>query len=293
MPNDWQPSCRSNPSCRRWSGSPSAPRRSCSRRSADRWCAPPQSTSVSPWFLMPSVQLGGTQRPAVQTPECSRCRCGTPWRRRSGAQSAPPQSMSDSVPFRIVSVQLAATQTLAAQIRLTQSVVATQRLPLAHDEQVAPPQSMSVSSAFILTSVHEVQIPRRAPVVRTVGRGGADFAVGALAAGRGAAAVDVHLAAVLHPVDARGAEAPLAARVQAVGRDGTLLGVGAFGAGGSGAAAVDVHFTAVLHLVDARGAEAALSSARSGSRRRRDRSCRRRTWRTALRRSRRQPRRRS
>ena len=108
---------------------------------------------------MPSVQLGGTQRPAVQIPDTQSVPTRHTLVSAQRAQSVPPQSTSDSVPFRTVSVQLAATQALAAQIRLTQSVVATQRLPLAHDEHVAPPQSMSVSSAFILTSVHDVQSP--------------------------------------------------------------------------------------------------------------------------------------
>src|SRR5262245_10069540 len=108
---------------------------------------------------MPSVQLGGAHRPALQTPvmQALPVRQTAPiWQR---AQSAAPQAMSDSGPLRGASVQFAPTQMLFEQIRLTQSVVVTQRRLLAQAVHVVPPQSMSVSSPSTFPSLHEMQVP--------------------------------------------------------------------------------------------------------------------------------------
>ena len=113
--------------------------------------APPQSTSVSPWFRTPSVQVGGgAQCPRCRPRCCSRCPSGTCRPPGSPRSPAPPQSTSVSVPFWIMSVQVAATQTLLAQTRLAQSVVAPQRRPLAQAVHTVPPQSTSVSAPFEL-----------------------------------------------------------------------------------------------------------------------------------------------
>lgn len=125
--------------------------------------APPQSTSVSVWFLTPSLQVAARQVPAVQTPLEQ-----SPFVAQIlvSAQSLPgtqppPQSVSVSVPFLTESLQVGALQ-VVAQTPLVQSVAALQVTPSAHLRAGAqiPPQSTPVSVWFLALSVQVAAVQR-------------------------------------------------------------------------------------------------------------------------------------
>src|SRR5438477_10207870 len=87
---------------------------------------PPQSTSDSPWFFTPSVQLGATHLPNVHTPDAQSAPILQTPPSGQRAQSTPPQSTSVSKPFCTLSVQFAAPQAFTEQILLVQAVSETQ-----------------------------------------------------------------------------------------------------------------------------------------------------------------------
>jgi hypothetical protein len=115
---------------------------------------PPQSTSVSEPFFLPSLQLGPTQTPPEHEPDVQSvpARQPEPIGQRS-VQSVPPQSMSVSVPSRLPSVQLAAwAQWPPMQFPVEQSAAVMQPCAGAHLFAQLPPQSTSVSSASSMPS---------------------------------------------------------------------------------------------------------------------------------------------
>jgi hypothetical protein len=118
--------------------------------------APPQSTSLSPWFLTTSEHDGAAQRLPVQTPLVQSVVVRQPCPVPHLPQNDPPQSMSVSPWFLTPSEQLGAWQTLPVQTPLVQSPGVVQPLPLAHFFAGAqdPPQSTSVSVPFFTTSAH-------------------------------------------------------------------------------------------------------------------------------------------
>jgi len=72
---------------------------------------PPQSTSPSPPFLIPSVQLGALQVPPAPQTALTQSVAETQVLPVPHRPQGPPQSTSDSPPFFTPSEQLAAVQT--------------------------------------------------------------------------------------------------------------------------------------------------------------------------------------
>ena len=118
--------------------------------------APPQSTSLSPWFLTVSEHEGVAHRPFVQTPLVQSLGAPQPLPLPHLPQRAPPQSMSVSPWFFTPSEQVGAAQRPFVQTPLVQSPGVVQPLPVAHFLAGAqdPPQSTSVSVPFFTTSLH-------------------------------------------------------------------------------------------------------------------------------------------
>ncbi|MES1171649.1 MAG: hypothetical protein ABUL77_00295 [Bacteroidota bacterium] len=117
---------------------------------------PPQSTSPSSPFLMPSVQLGAWHRPPIQfalwqSPPTVHIRAG---RQRGQPEVAPPQSISPSPPFLTWSRQVLAAQVPPAQTRLAQSPPPLHLFAVPHPPQ-GPPQSTSLSLLFFTVSVQD------------------------------------------------------------------------------------------------------------------------------------------
>jgi len=114
---------------------------------------PPQSTSVSVPFWVPSLQLVAWQAPVMQSFEMQSV-LSTHFLFASHALhmlvGLPPQSTSVSRPFWTPSVQVAARQ-VTLQECVAQSVPTPQALPTAHGLQV-PPQSTSLSLPFLIPS---------------------------------------------------------------------------------------------------------------------------------------------
>jgi hypothetical protein len=107
---------------------------------------PPQSMSLSPWFLTRSLQRGGWQIRVVHTLLVQSLDIMQPLPSGQGSQAGPPQSLPVSDPFWIPSVHVAAAQTMfESQMALAQSRGRRQRLPGAHGAHDGPPQSTSVS----------------------------------------------------------------------------------------------------------------------------------------------------
>lgn len=114
---------------------------------------PPQSTSLSSPFLIPSVQVGAAQTPLAQLAEAQ---SAVTLQAALGAHfiQAPPQSLSVSLPSRIPSVQVGAMQTPAGQTRPDWQSFPFWHLACApHLVEHEPPQSMSVSPPFWTLSV--------------------------------------------------------------------------------------------------------------------------------------------
>jgi hypothetical protein len=109
---------------------------------------PPQSTSVSLPFFLPSLQLGPAQTPPEHEAEAQSLstRQPEPTEQRN-VQVAPPQSMSVSVPSRLPLVQLAACVHLPlVHTPVEQSDETMQPRVGMHLAGQLPPQSTSVSS---------------------------------------------------------------------------------------------------------------------------------------------------
>jgi len=103
---------------------------------------PPQSTTSSLPFLVPSTQLGAEQRSFLHTPLAQSVFDQQVRSVPQGAQ-APPQSMLDSRSLRTPSLQLGATQRRSTQRRLLHSASSKQEsLP---QRAQPPPQSTPVS----------------------------------------------------------------------------------------------------------------------------------------------------
>src|SRR6185503_12568885 len=79
---------------------------------------PPQSVSVSVWFLTPSAQVGLWQMPAVQTPLWQSVDDVQPRPAAQRLQLGPPQSTALSLPFLTESVQLGGWQVPPVQTPL-------------------------------------------------------------------------------------------------------------------------------------------------------------------------------
>ncbi len=118
----------------------------------------PQSISSSVPFLTPSMQLGGSQAPALHTPE----------RQSDGARHAalsahffpiaahvPPQSSAVSSPLRTVSLHVPATHVPALHDP-KQSACTEHVFPSAHGPHCGPPQSTSDSMPFFAVSLHSI-----------------------------------------------------------------------------------------------------------------------------------------
>src|SRR5437867_4134914 len=103
---------------------------------------PPQSISVSPPFLIPSLQVGTAQLPPVQTP-VAQSLAEEQIRPMPHLLQLPPQSMSVSLPFLIPSVQPAGAHSPAPHTSDWQSVAPVQALPTGQRGQL-PPQSVSL-----------------------------------------------------------------------------------------------------------------------------------------------------
>jgi hypothetical protein len=126
---------------------------------------PPQSTSVSVEFWIPSLQVGASathvmlawsQLPFTQSVEAVQV-----WpSAHLGHIVEPPQSTPVSPPFLAPSLHVGNAQTPPAHTPLKQSRATRQRLPLAHGPQMCamlvPPQSTSVSVEFWIPSL---QVP--------------------------------------------------------------------------------------------------------------------------------------
>jgi hypothetical protein len=120
---------------------------------------PPQSTSLSPWFLTVSEQVGCWQvlfgatpvhTTLVQSPATTQDSPGS-----QSPQVPPPQSMSVSAPFFTLSPHVGAWQVLfgatPVQTPLWQSPATTHVLPTPQSAQ-GPPQSTSLSPWFFTPS---------------------------------------------------------------------------------------------------------------------------------------------
>jgi hypothetical protein len=113
---------------------------------------PPQSVSLSPWFLTTSLQVAAWQTSAVHTRLAQSLFTA---QAASVAQPGqpPPQSMSVSVPFMTPSLQPAFAHKLPLHTFVVQSVPRLHALPTAHLLGQLPPQSTSVSLPFLTRSV--------------------------------------------------------------------------------------------------------------------------------------------
>src|SRR4051794_3838931 len=105
---------------------------------------PPQSTSLSPWFVTRSVQVGAAHLPAAQTALEQSVKVRQVLPGKQGRQP-PPQSTSTSLPFMTPStVQARSSHLPALQRPLLQSWAIAQDSPAAQPRQL-PPQSTPVS----------------------------------------------------------------------------------------------------------------------------------------------------
>lgn len=116
---------------------------------------PPQSVSLSSWFMMPSVHVG-LQIPSLHVLpwQSDAARHFWPSAHFSGGSSRaqmPPQSTSVSSWFCAPSSQ--ETQLLLVHLLVTQSMSRAHILPLAQASHVGPPQSTSVSWPLYTASV--------------------------------------------------------------------------------------------------------------------------------------------
>ena len=111
---------------------------------------PPQSTSVSVPFLMPSELDGGAHLPSPPHERLTQSLPALQFLPSShfGALvgAVPPQSTSLSVPFWSPSVALGGEHSPAMQLLFSQSVATPQVLPSMHRGATEPPQSTSLSS---------------------------------------------------------------------------------------------------------------------------------------------------
>jgi hypothetical protein len=110
---------------------------------------PPQSSSVSFWFFVSSLQVGAAQLPSLQTPLVQSLPVLHGESSGQPAHSPPPQSTKSSAPFfnsskQVIVVHWCVSGWQASPV--SQSLSAAQILVAAQRAQLAPPQSMSVSS---------------------------------------------------------------------------------------------------------------------------------------------------
>ena len=132
---------------------------------------PPQSTSLSPPFLMPSAQPGSPQWPLPHQPLMQFASVRQPWPRGQRGQSPAPQSTPVSTPFFWPSVHEAASQVPDAQNPVTHSAWLEHGSPVQAGQP--PPQSIPVSPPLCTPSAHAVsrQTPPglHAPVLQSAG----------------------------------------------------------------------------------------------------------------------------
>jgi hypothetical protein len=118
---------------------------------------PPQSMSDSPWFWIPSAQLGVWQILFVQTPLVQSAGAKQP---SFGGQSPQPvtalfpQSCPVSPPLSLPSMHVGTLQIPPLQTWLRQSPLAPHIFPSMHAPQLGPPQSWSLSVPFFTPSPH-------------------------------------------------------------------------------------------------------------------------------------------
>ena len=128
---------------------------STAQRGAFVGAPPPQSTSVSVPFLIPSLFVGGWQTPPVHATLLQSLVTAQllPVSQRGAFVGAPPpQSTSVSVPFLIPSLFVGGWQTPPVHATLLQSLVTAQLLPVSQRGAFVgapPPQSTSVSRAVL------------------------------------------------------------------------------------------------------------------------------------------------
>jgi hypothetical protein len=117
---------------------------------------PPQSTSVSVPFLIPSKHEGAWQMP-IQAPDVQSepVRQVTPF--AHGGHVPPPQSIPVSLPFKTPSEHEGTWHTFPEQKPDWQSDSLTQPPPMAQAGQDPPPQSMPVSAPSLMPSLHVEQ----------------------------------------------------------------------------------------------------------------------------------------
>jgi hypothetical protein len=108
---------------------------------------PPQSTSLSVPFFVPSPQVAGVHRPREQKPpeQSAPVLHALP---SLQAGQLPPQSLSVSVPFLTASEQVGGAQTRLVHTFEVQSVGTEHPFPSAHGLHAVPPQSTPVSLPF-------------------------------------------------------------------------------------------------------------------------------------------------
>ncbi len=107
--------------------------------------SPPQSSSVSEPFWVPSVHEGGWQTSIRQTVEVQSVVSRHESPSSHGPQVSPPQSTSDSLPLWMPSRQVAAVHEPSPQASDRQSSPSSQPSPSSHGPHEGPPQSTSVS----------------------------------------------------------------------------------------------------------------------------------------------------
>src|SRR5262249_55163952 len=96
------------------------------RRVAHGEQTPPQSTSVSFWFCVRSVQDAVWQSPPAHTPELQSETFAQALPAEQVGQAVPPQSTPVSVPFFVASLQSAARQLRSRHTLLAQSLSTSQ-----------------------------------------------------------------------------------------------------------------------------------------------------------------------
>jgi hypothetical protein len=134
---------------------------------------PPQSTSVSFWFLTLSAHVGVWQTLVVHTLLVQSPPAEHAFPLPQPPHIEPPQSTSVSVPFFTTSLQVGVWQMPPVHTPLVQSPATEQCRPLSHFFAGAqlPPQSVSVSVPFFTMSLQLVathEVPLQTPLWQSV-----------------------------------------------------------------------------------------------------------------------------
>jgi hypothetical protein len=125
---------------------------------------PPQSTSVSAPFFLPSPHDGGVHTSFAHT-SLTQSASPTQPSLSSHGPHPPPQSTSVSSPFFAPSEQLGSVHSPMMQLSVAQSIGVLHTSPSPHAAHTVPPQSTSVSSWLSAPSSHDGSIGITGPVV--------------------------------------------------------------------------------------------------------------------------------